>query len=97
MTRYLIFSQGGPRRIAVSSLSLATSLLSGTPEPVPNFADIELIETDEPGFFFGTETDDNGIRWASKLQTWLELQSGDARQHETAKELREQILREVQL
>ena len=96
VTHYAMFSQGGPRRIAVSSLSLAMPLLGGTPEPVPNFADVELMETDEPGFFFGNETDENGIRWASRLQTWLELQSGDARQQDAAKDLREQIIKEAQ-
>jgi uncharacterized protein YfdQ (DUF2303 family) len=29
------------------------------------------------------------------LQTWLELQSGDARQQDAAKDLREQILKEA--
>jgi hypothetical protein len=95
VTRHAIFSQGGPRRIAVSNLPLALKLLGGTPEPVPNFADVELVETDEAGFFFGNETDKTGIRWASRLQTWLELQSGDARQQDAAKDLREQILREA--
>jgi hypothetical protein len=94
VTRHAVFSQGGPRRIMVSSLSQALKLLGGTPEPVPNFADVELVETEEAGFFFGNETDDKGIRWASRLQTWLELQSGDARQQDAAKDLREQILKE---
>lgn len=96
VTRYAMFSQGGPRRIAVSSISLAMPLLGGTPEPVPNFADVELMETDEPGFFFANESDENGIRWASRLQTWLELQSGDGRQQDAAKDLRDQILKEAQ-
>jgi len=95
VTRYAMFSQGGPRRIAVSSLPLALTLLGGTPEPVPNFADVELVETNEAGFFFGNETDEKEVRWASRLQTWLELQSGDARQQDAAKDLREQILKEV--
>jgi len=95
VTRYTLFSQGGPRRIAVSSLPLALTQLGGKLESVPNFADVELIEADEAGFFFGNETDEKGIRWASRLQTWLELQSGDARQQEAAKDLREQILKEA--
>jgi len=95
VTRYATFSQGGPRRIAVSSLPLALTLLGCTPESVPNFADMELVETDEAGFFFGNETDENGVRWASRLQTWLELQSGDARQQDAARDLREQILKEA--
>jgi hypothetical protein len=96
VTRYAMFSQGGPRRIAVSSLRLAVPLLGGIPEPIPNFADIELVETDEPGLFFDIETDENGIRWAGKLQAWLELQSGDARQQDAAKDVRDQILKEAE-
>jgi hypothetical protein len=95
VSRYVTFSQGGPRRIAVSSLPLALTLLGGTLEPVPSFADVELIETVDPGFFFANEVDPSGVRWASKLQTWLELQSGDARQQDAARDLRERILREV--
>jgi len=91
-SRHAMFAQGGPRRLAVSNLPLATALVGGTPEPVPNFADVELLETDEPGSFFETETDEKGVRWASKLQTWLELQAGDARQQDAARDLRSEIL-----
>lgn len=90
--RYAMSSQGGPRKIAVSSLPLALTLLEGEPEFVPNFADVELIETEEAGFFFSNEVDGNGDRWSSRLQAWLELQSGDARQQDVAKDIREQIL-----
>lgn len=96
VSRYAIFSQGGPRKIAVSSLSLGMTILRGSPEPIPSFADIELIEPGDPGYFFGHETDENGVRWASRLQTWLELQSGDARQQEAANEIKTQILKRVQ-
>jgi hypothetical protein len=92
-SRYVVFSQGGPPRIAVSDLSCAAPLLGGVAESVPNFADLELFETDEPGFFFETTTDEKGVRWASRLQTWLELQAGDARQQEAARDVRRQILR----
>jgi hypothetical protein len=95
VTRYAIFSQGGPHRIAVSSLPLARTLLGGLAEPVPHFADVELVETDEPGFFFGNAIDEEGIRWASRVQTWLELQAGDARQRDAARELRDQILKDA--
>ncbi len=95
VTRYAMFSQGGARQIAVSDLRLSMNLLGGQPEPVPNFADVELLETEEPGLYFGNAVDEQGVRWASRLQTWLELQSGDARQHSAAKDLRSQILKEA--
>ena len=96
VARYAMFSQGGPQHLAVSDASLAMTILQGKPEPVPNFADLELIETDSPGFYFGNEIDDNGVRWASRLQTWLELQCGDARQQDAARELRKQLLEGTQ-
>lgn len=93
--RYTMFAQSGPRRIAVTNLALALPLVGGVPEKVPNFADVELVETNEPGFYMGTEIDEDGVRWASKLQTWIELQAGDARQRDAAGDLRERLLREV--
>ena len=94
--RYAVFAQGGPRQIAVSSLPLALTLLEGKEELVPNFADIELIETDEAGYFFENEMDTSGMRWASLLQTWLELQAGDSRQQDAASSLRTRILNKAQ-
>ena len=95
VSRYATFSQGGPRKVIVSSLPLAMTILNASPEPLPSFADVELIETDEEGFFIDAETDENGVRWASRLQTWLELQAGDARQKDAATEIRSQILGRV--
>jgi hypothetical protein len=91
--QYVVFSHGTPLRIAVSNLSKAESLLIGVPESVPGFADLELLETDEPGYFFDALTDGKGVRWASRLQTWLELQSGEARQQTAARDLKRQVLR----
>jgi hypothetical protein len=93
--RYAAFSQGGARQLAVSNLQLAQMALGGQPEEIPSFADLELVETDEAGLFFANEVDEKGLRWASRLQTWLELQAGDGRQRETAREIGAQILREV--
>ena len=95
-SRYVMFSQTGPSRIAVSDLARSVALLGGTPEPVPNFADIELLEMEEPGIYFANVTDSDGVRWAIRLHTWLELRGGDARQQEAARDLRQQLLREDQ-
>ena len=93
--RYTAFSQGGPTQLAVSNLALAQAALQGIPEAITNFADLELVETEEPGLFFANETDEAGRIWASRLQTWLELQAGDGRQQEAARDIREQILKRV--
>ena len=91
-TRYCTIAQGGPMKVAVSDLKLAESLLSLTPESVPSFADIVLIETQDDAAFFANEQDD-GVRYASRIQTWIELNAGDARQRETAKDLYQSIIR----
>lgn len=91
-TRYCEIAQGGPLRVAVSDLKLAESMLSLAPESVPSFADIVLTETKDDETFFANEQDGDGIRYASRIQTWLELNEGDARQRETAKDLHRSII-----
>lgn len=83
--------------MAVSDLRLAESILSLTPENVPSFANIELIETLDDSAYFANERDDDGVRYASRIQTWLELNSGDARQRETARDLYQSIIRDLRL
>lgn len=95
VTRYTSFGQGRPLRVAVSNLRKAWEILDGEQEDVPNFADVELLETSEAGFYYQNQCDSDGIRWASRIQTWIELHNGDGRQQEAAKEIREQIIREI--
>jgi hypothetical protein len=57
--------------VAVSDWKLAESLLSLTPESVPNFAEIILIETQDDAAFFAIEHDEDGVRYASRIQTTL--------------------------
>ena len=85
---YTAFAQGGAVRVAVSDLNEAMQQLGGEIESVPNFASLELIETDAPEYYFQNHIDEQGVRWASAIQTWLELQSGDARQKDAAAEIR---------
>jgi hypothetical protein len=92
---YTALGEGGPMRVAVSDLAAAAEALGGVVEAVPAFADIELQETEDPGTYFQIETDDSGRRWASRIQCWLELQAGDARQQQAAGEVRAQILRKA--
>ena len=95
--QYAVFAQGKPLKIAVTDIAAAFKLIEGIPEPVANFADVVLFETDEPGFFFSNSLDASGIRWAGRLQTFLELSAGDARQKEAAADIRKQILKGVNI
>ena len=76
---------------------MAESLLSLIPESVPSFADILLQETTDNSVFFANEHDDAGIRYASRVQTWLDLADGDARQRETSKDLYKAIIRDFKV
>lgn len=90
-SHYLALSQSGPRRIVVTKMALAREMLGASIEPMRGYADVELLETDEPGFYFMNHVDAEGMRWASSLQTWLELQAGDARQKTAAADLYKQL------
>lgn len=93
--RYTTFVQGGPTIVAVSNADKATKMLNAKQETVPSFADLVFVETNAAGYYFDNEVDEDGTRWASRLQTWLELQSGDARQKEAAMDLRVQLLKAI--
>jgi hypothetical protein len=53
---------------------------------------IVLIETQDDAAFIASEQDKDGVRYASRIQTWRELDAGDARQRETAKDLYQTII-----
>jgi hypothetical protein len=95
--RYCTIAQGGPVQLIVNDLKLAESAFSLTPESVPSFADIVLLETENDEYYFANERDEDGVRYASRVQTWLELNSGDARQRETAKDLYQTIIRKARV
>jgi hypothetical protein len=58
------------------------------------FANVELIETKEPGVFFDTDLVE-GFPRCSKLEVYLQLSRGDKRERQAAEPLRVQILDEA--
>lgn len=92
VVRHAAFTQGGPLEVAVSNRKAALRLLEASIETVPSFADITLLESDEPAYYFDNDVDEGGLRWASLLQTWVELGKGDARQQDAARDLYRKLL-----
>ena len=92
--RYVSFGQGAPIQVAVADIDAALSTLNASKESVPSFADLDIIESRSDYHYFASEVE-KGVRWASKIQTWLELQNGDARQRDAARDLRKLILSEA--
>ncbi|MCH7592837.1 MAG: hypothetical protein IH989_08670 [Planctomycetes bacterium] len=51
------------------------------------FANLELFETQTQFAYFDIRRDQDGFAWASPVQTYLELMSGDKRERETAEQI----------
>ncbi len=86
-------------RFAVTAGEPATSfyctgmppaLLSDVKE-TDRFANVELLRTDEDRVYFDTR-DENGIPFASPIQSWLELVTGDKRQKDAGEQVKRGIL-----
>jgi hypothetical protein len=77
------------------SLPDATGTLTRTYRRRENFGwpGIVLIETQDDAALFANEQDEDGVRYASRIHIWLELNVGDARQRETAKDLYQSIIK----
>ena len=92
--------ENGPICIFVSELEPALQVLKSCgaeEEQILGYADFVLIENTEQENYFQIEVDLSEIHWASLIQTWLELQAGDARQLDAARGLRERILANTEL
>ncbi len=63
--------------------------------PESFFPNVELRETEEETAYFDVRPQ-NGIPWASPLQTYLELSVGEKRDRETAEQVRLVLMRELQ-
>ena len=55
------------------------------------------MESEEDEYYFANERDEAGVLYANRVQTWLELNAGDARQRETAKDLYQTIIRKTRV
>jgi hypothetical protein len=59
------------------------------------FPNLELIETEDETVYFDARQEDN-FWWASPVQVYLELMTGDKRDQETAEQVRSFLLRDLE-
>jgi len=59
------------------------------------FADLTIIETSDRTPFFDARTERGGLTYASPIQSYLELATGDKRDQEMAGEIRKAIIRDI--
>lgn len=69
------------------------STISGEVDTTSRFPNFRLIQTDDPIVFFDARSDD-GVKYSSPLQCYLELMVGDKREKETATQLKRMLLNE---
>ena len=62
-------------------------------EQTERFVDLELRETADITVYFDVRRDEQGVPFASPIQSYLELQAGDKRQKEVAKQVRDVLLK----
>lgn len=73
------------------------ALLQDLPtEKTERFPNLEIRLSPDQNVFFDTYTDQQGIRWASILQSYLEMSRGDARLQDAAQPIKKRIIAEAQ-
>ncbi len=79
--RYRLLSGGEKLSLYVDDIQRATSLLEIKESRV--FPNVELIEEESDPFYFDARVE-GAVRWASPIQTWLELALAGPREREAA-------------
>lgn len=94
VTRYAVMQRGNMLSLYCKKMDdvVARLPISSQTDRFPN---LELIETEDDTVYFDAREED-GFLWASPVQVYLELMSGDKRDQETAGQLKTSILRSVE-
>jgi hypothetical protein len=93
VSRYAVMQRGATKKIYCPDLS---RLLKQLPiVQTERFPDIEFIETSEEALYFDSR-EAQGVSFASSVQTYLELMAGDKRDIETALQVQDFIMSELE-
>ena len=91
--QYAVMQRGDLLSVYCPSLEVLAERLPGS--RTDRFPNLEIIETDDETVFFDARNDE-GFWWASSVQAYLELMSGDKRDKETAEQVRSLILKDAE-
>lgn len=92
--RYAVMGREDTITVYCESIPDVVEALGADFKPVDRFANLELLESVDPGIYFDCRPVD-GVPYASPIQTYLELASGDKREQEVAAQVRSLILDEL--
>jgi len=91
--QYVVMQRGDLLSVYCPSLEMLVERLPGS--RTDRFPNLEIFETDDETVYFDARNDE-GFYWASSVQAYLELMSGDKRDKETAEQVRSLILKDVE-
>lgn len=91
--QYAVMQRGDLLSVYCPSLEMLAERLPGS--RTDRFPNLEIFETDDETVYFDARNDE-GFWWASSVQAYLELMSGDKRDKETAEQVRSLILKDVE-
>jgi len=92
--RYAVMQRGDVLKIYCPNVTQI--LEQSTLVETARFPDIELLEVSDEVVFFDSRDEGSGVRSASPVQTYLELMSGDKRDKETAEQVKDYIVTELE-
>ncbi len=92
--RYAVMQRGDVVSVYCPRVEELLKQLPGDQED--RFPNLELIETVDERPYFDARLEE-GFRWASPVQVYLELMAGDKRDQETAEQVKSVLLRDVEL
>jgi hypothetical protein len=94
LPRYAVMAREPKVQVYCDSIRGALDLLGTRIRETPRFANVELLQTSDTFVYFDPRVV-KGVPWASPVQVFLELMSGDKRDRETADQVRDRILQEL--
>jgi hypothetical protein len=92
VSRYAVMQAGETSAIYCPDPKGWLSKLPGA--PADRFPSLSIIQTEDSLVYFDARQDE-GLVWASPLQTYLELMAGDKRDRETALQVKDLIFRQL--
>ena len=91
--QYAVMQRGDVLSVYCPGLEMLLEQLPGS--QADRFPNLELIETEDETVYFDARHDGNSW-WASPVQVYLELMTGDKRDRETAEQVKSLLLRDLQ-
>jgi hypothetical protein len=91
--QYAVMQRGDVLSVYCPDLEMLLERLPGS--QADRFPNLELIETEDETVYFDARQEGNSW-WASPVQVYLELMTGDKRDRETAEQVKSFLLRDLQ-